>query len=180
MREGSARRPGGVRNRRIVYLDGVRGILALLVCTSHIYGSSTNWRQHRPLLGAEYAVVAFFILSGLVLTTYLRNDPSVTYLKFINLRFWRLWPLLFFTTLGMFLVYQNDYARGLYIPSKNSISLISLIKSVSFLADTGVIKNANSINPPAWSIGLEFWVSAFLVYFFINKNIYINSYFFII
>ncbi len=51
----------GVPRRRIYHIDGIRGILAMLVACSHFYGSITGYASDRPLVGAALAVDFFFL-----------------------------------------------------------------------------------------------------------------------
>jgi len=108
-------------NEKLLYLDGLRGILCLIVVLSHslLMGKTNHeenfsiffhpWIQHSPLrlfVAGEFAVAGFFVLSGCVLVRrYLEhsNDISIVISGLIR-RFPRLFipstiALLFYFTI---------------------------------------------------------------------------------
>jgi len=154
---------------RIGYLDGIRGLLALSVCANHILGGLENWSPDRPFVGAYLAVDYFFILSGFVLSLTLDKKP-VSQLTFLKKRFLRLFPLLFITVILCFIIYYNNKLHGAFYPAENKLSWRTFLENIFFLSSTGLVKTG-MINDPAWSIGIEFWVSSILLYWiFRMKN----------
>lgn len=146
---------------RIRHLDGIRGALALSVAVSHAIGGNTSWAPDRPLAGAGMAVLFFFILSGFVLSAYLertKESPG----SFIVTRLFRLWPLhvvCLLLTCATILWLQS---RGFYAPNVDLGNLTLLASNFGFLHHIG-FQDPEIINDPSWSIGVEFWVSAFLL-----------------
>lgn len=143
------------------YLDGIRGLLAFSVASSHIVGALTAYGPGRPLVGAYLAVDYFFILSGFVLSNYF-SRKNVPWVEFAWIRFFRLWPLLAVTTLITFGVYFNNAIHGLYHPTHEPLSLKTVLLNISFLSATGIV-HTEMLNNPAWSISIEFWLSAFVL-----------------
>ena len=123
--------------RRLLFIDGLRGILAFLVMLSHTLGSAVGWAPDRPFTGAFYCVCSFFIVSGFVLTLAIDNNPEISYLKFGVMRFARLWPMLFVCSALIALLYFNNAARGLYVPSPDTLTLNNFIRGTErYLLDT--------------------------------------------
>lgn len=74
-------------------------------------------------------------------------------------RFLRLWPLLVVTTIITISVYFNNFVHGLYYPTHENISWRTFFLNISFLSATGIV-DTEMLNNPAWSISVEFWLSA--------------------
>jgi peptidoglycan/LPS O-acetylase OafA/YrhL len=55
---------------KLLHLDGLRGLAALYVFAVHLYSDTT----HHPLLGGQWAVVVFIVLSGYCLTLPVGKD----------------------------------------------------------------------------------------------------------
>jgi len=89
-------------DQKLLYLDGLRGILCLIVVFSHCLLMAKSfhnekfsiffrpWMQHSPLrllVAGEFAVAGFFVLSGCVLVRrYLEyfNDTKILFSGFIR------------------------------------------------------------------------------------------------
>lgn len=159
----------GTPRRRIYHIDGIRGILAILVACSHFYGSITGYANDRPLIGAALAVDFFFLLSGYVLTHQLLIRPC-TYRHHIANRIWRLLPLhvlAIFLTLTV--LWVNNRIDG-YVPSWYAhLTIELLLSNIMMLTHTGLTE-IPVINAPAWSISVEFIVSAFILYPFVRHH----------
>jgi peptidoglycan/LPS O-acetylase OafA/YrhL len=125
------------RNRT---LDGIRGILALLVFIHHSVQAATG----TPILlkPATIAVFAFFVLSGCVLT----QTWDGRYLRFLLGRIVRLWP-----------VYALCLAAG-YLFSGTPPSLSQ------FAWGAGAM-NQPYVDVPAWSLVVEAWAMPFMPLF---------------
>lgn len=147
---------------RVVYLDGVRGVLALIVAASHAYGLLGGWNESRPFIGSGLAVTYFFIMSGFVLSISLSSRPT-SFHGFFWSRFWRLWPLQVLCLIVMVLVYAFHAKVGRFVPSEEYLQPFTILMNSLFLTNIG-IPDIPTINGPAWSIGIEFWVSAFVLY----------------
>lgn len=79
-------RANNVGGGRVTSIDGLRGVLALIVVYQHTEGCVFHGRT--DALG-QFAVLAFFTISGYVLTRSWDGD----FLAFLARRFVRLWPL---------------------------------------------------------------------------------------
>lgn len=155
--------------QRIYYLDGIRGILALSVAISHIIGGVTGWAANRAFVGAYLAVDIFFILSGFVLARLLLSK-HYSFTSFFWMRFWRLWPLHVAAVLLSIVIYEFNRSLGRYAPPDGSFKDVSLFLENAFFLMTMGIKDIAVINPPSWSIGIEFWSSAILLPFLIRLS----------
>lgn len=147
---------------RIPYLDGLRGVFSLSVAASHIGGSVFGWSNDRPLVGAFLAVDYFFMLSGFVLYSVASTGGDGYLLLFLK-RFLRLWPLHVVTTCCAIVVILLNKTNSLYVPSGVQLSLSEFLQNVTFLVATG-FSDAKVLNEPAWSISVEFWLSACILF----------------
>ncbi|KVF09000.1 hypothetical protein WJ04_09225 [Burkholderia vietnamiensis] len=146
---------------RLKHLDGLRGVLALTVAASHAIGANSYWAADRPLAGAGMAVLFFFILSGFVLCVYLERTGE-SKASFVVTRFLRLWPLHAVCALLTCATILWLRSRAFYAPSIDLDSLPVLASNFGFLHHLG-LPDPEIINDPSWSIGVEFWVSAFIL-----------------
>ncbi len=152
-------------------LDGIRGILAIMVMLSHMIGSFVGWTSIRPFSGAYLCVVYFFIMSGFVLT-YAHSSGS--FFKYLLTRFARLWPLHLISTLLMVLIYYYNAKHGYYVSSGDVFSTLTITKNLLFLH--GMYWNDfQLINEPSWSISIEFWCSLLIPLIFIKLNIFTRT-----
>ncbi len=142
-------------------LDGLRGLLALVVVFSHLslFGSGS--------IAGGIAVDAFFILSGFVLSyKYVNRTPGISLHDFMVKRFIRLYPLHIFTFLlvSLLIIWSifnnikivdiNDYkSQGLFKFFQN----IFLMQGLGFTAPL-------TYNGPSWSVSIEFWLAPFVFY----------------
>ena len=127
---------------RIRALDGLRGLLALVVLAWHVaapFGASPAdaWL----LMAANVAVALFFVMSGLVLTRAWDGN----YLLFLLRRFFRLWP-----------VYAFCLALGYAVAGVHP--LWSEFFWYPFIGPN----DRPAIDPPVWSLFLEAWAMAFM------------------
>jgi peptidoglycan/LPS O-acetylase OafA/YrhL len=126
---------------RIPALDGLRGLLALVVLTYHItFCLGTN------ALGncATFAVCCFFVISGYVLTPAFDGR----YASFLARRAVRLWPV---------------YAVGLFAGATVQKHMFPLPVLAWFPGlDLHAGMTALLCNPPAWSLCVEAWAMPFI------------------
>lgn len=150
---------------RLKYLDGLRGIFALTVALSHFFGSQFGWRNY-PFQNAYISVDFFFILSGFVLTHVYGqalSSGAMSDRKFIFYRFARMYPLHIVTMAAVGIIYLlTQRALPFDEPLLSGIANIFLLQNMGFV-------NNWSWNDPSWSISAEFWVSVFLVPWFIRR-----------
>jgi len=151
---------------RLLFLDGIRGILALAVALSHIYASLTGWDPHRPFGGGFFAVDCFFVMSGFVLTHTLTQKPD-SWAGYFGRRWARLWPLHIASMALVLVILLNNRVNGLFLPEwwhqRFGLAVwvnIAMLQEFSWWQ--GVANQ--TLNLPAWSIAVEFWVSGLMLY----------------
>jgi peptidoglycan/LPS O-acetylase OafA/YrhL len=134
--------PAGIdevaKGSRVAAVDGLRGMLALVVVAWHIGGPlGASWL----LMPADVAVAIFFVLSGYVLTRGWNGRVGVFLLR----RFVRLWP-----------VYALCLGAGYLIAGIHPVWS-------EFLWYPIIGANAKPfIDPPIWSLFLEAWAMPFM------------------
>ena len=151
-------------------LDGLRGSMAVLVLYSHLIGSYFGWRPDRPLAGATLCVLFFFMLSGFVLSASHSKNEGFSYLL---IRFARLWPLHFMTTISMLCIYIYNKRNGFYYSSEEVFTLDTVLKNILFLHGM-ILYKFKLLNEPSWSISLEFWCSLLIPYVFLKARLKIK------
>jgi peptidoglycan/LPS O-acetylase OafA/YrhL len=134
--------PAGIEQKakgsRIAAVDGLRGMLALVVVVWHIGGPLG---AHWLLIPADVAVAIFFVLSGYVLTRGWNGRFGV----FLVRRFVRLWP-----------VYALCLGAGYFIAGIHPVWS-------EFLWYPIIDANTKPfIDPPIWSLFLEAWAMPFM------------------
>lgn len=141
---------------RFESLDSLRGISAIFVVLFHI-----PWASHfkfSPFIANGWAFVdLFFVLSGFVISyCYIKKlSDSVSLLKFIIKRFFRLYPLHIFsigTTLSV--VVGADVIRGNQIGTGIDGSAYDFVASLFLVHALGFSRPF--VNAPSWSISAEF------------------------
>lgn len=161
MNLGEAQNPA----KRFHALDGLRGILALTVMLNHMIGVVTGWSEQRPLIGAYTSVIYFFIMSGFVLTYAHKANDKFIYFFFLRLA--RLWPLHFFATTLMILIYAYNSKHMGYVAGRYIFDWKVIFENLTFLH--GVTPHQFPlINDPSWSISIEFWGSLLIPLLFIK------------
>jgi peptidoglycan/LPS O-acetylase OafA/YrhL len=130
--------PPAIASTRVTAVDGLRGLLAIVVLVWHVCAPfGIQWM----LLPANIAVALFFVLSGYALTRSWEGRFGV----FLARRVLRLWP-----------VYALCLAAGYYIagvpPVWSEFLWYPLIGP----------NDEPSINPPVWSLFLEVWAMPFM------------------
>ncbi len=128
-----------IGTQRVASLDWLRGLMALSIMLYHFVGRDD---AATPLgrLGA-YGVSIFFILSGLSMAIAYDGfiKDAHTSLKFLILRLFRIWPLLWLAVLLRYAIHPYD------------AETIALNLTTAF----GFIAPDRYINQGAWSIGNE-------------------------
>ncbi|HOO49912.1 MAG TPA: acyltransferase [Alphaproteobacteria bacterium] len=146
-------------------LHAVRGLAALLVFISHIYGrlESSGFSYSVPLLfNGSAAVILFFVLSGLVVGLSLSRhwDEPAALFRYGVRRFFRLMPLMFVLTSsgGIYLFTFNPHMTFPLFPE--SFGNFGIKEWIA-----GYIGYSLKANPPSWSIFIELVGSALLPLF---------------
>ncbi len=180
-----------VDNRRLTYLDGIRGIMAINVVFNHFFvvffpdlyllDNGENFFNATPfnaLYNGTTAVQYFFVLSGF-LTAYLmfqKNElkAKTVILKSIN-RYFRLIPVIFVVVFLVYIFMKLDLLYNMKIGREMAElycnfepSFVGMLKDA--FIDTFINKSA--YNGPFWTIKFDFFgYIATLVMVYIIKNI---------
>jgi len=159
-------------SKRLVGLDGIRGVMALIVAMSHALGHLTGWNSGIYIFNnADYAVEVFFILSAIALV-YSYGDKiktlELSVYHFFLKRFFRIYPLHWFCLLLIFIIFLGDIPQ--WVGFNLSRDLLSDLTLTNSLVDLGF---TNTLNQPAWSISVEMWVGGpVLIAYLRNKLIF--------
>lgn len=144
--------PAPHRHDRVLLLDGLRGLAALVVVFGHL---STVRSESGEIFAFSYlSVDLFFILSGFVLT--LAFEPKLERLgtfEFMRLRVLRLWPAL---TVGAVLGAIYHFTRA---PAP--LVFPYLVLTLMMVPNMGQGMVAYSFNPPQWSLAFELVANLF-------------------
>lgn len=151
---------------RLLFLDGIRGFLALSVVLSHTYGALTSWSSRMPVRGAYLAVDCFFVISGFVLTHTLTQRPD-SWIGYFGKRLARLWPLHVASMMLILVLLRNNGLHGQFVPAWWHPGVIRAVwANILMLQNLSWLKGIadQAINEPSWSISVEFWVSGLVLY----------------
>lgn len=171
-------------NKRMVYLDGIRGISALVVCAGHL--RAAVYRDFREIENPTYlesifyfgtslghqAVMVFFVLSGFFVGgAVLRAGHAFQWTSYLIARLSRLWtvllPALVFTVLidSVITEFFPEVLTGAYRDRWNSgptswregysLSGVTFLGNLFFLQTIAV--PVFGTNGPLWSLANEFW-----------------------
>lgn len=132
---------------------GLRGLAAMIVCIAHV----ALWHERDWCLTIKYfnfflnlrhyAVDLFFILSGYILNYVYLGSGDFYWRTYFNARIARIIPLYVLTTL-LLLPFGLTYVGTNYL--RNIIYNIFMVSGI-------VDGPLDTINGPAWSIGVEFF-----------------------
>lgn len=145
------------QTKRIIYLDSVRGIAALMVVFYHFmgwhWGDTQSFHLWSFLFNGADAVSFFFVLSGFVLSyKYLHSDAELNIKKYTFNRFLRLYPAYIVTILLNYL-YWNRHQLGF-----NLITDI-FTQNVALWNELIMVKNQHMYYVPGWTLGIEMALS---------------------
>ena len=163
-----------IAKRTFVTLDGLRGVAALAVVTSHapaffasisVHVPQTDITKASPVVGPFFesylAVDFFFALSGFVLA-YAYGDrirAGMNPMRFMAIRIIRLYPLYFLALSLSFVDLALGLAHGVIAPQRLMTSSIDFLFALFFLpSPTGFV--LFPLNPPAWSLFFELLANA--------------------
>lgn len=135
--------------RRFVALDSLRGFAATAVAFGH-FGPLIDTTSY---LGVDF----FLVLSGFVLahSYYFRTNVSVV--KFALLRWSRMYPLHLLTLLAI-------AAIGIF--AEGSVRFEGFLLHLFFIQNMGLGPERLTLNIPAWTISVEFWINFGIVIVF--------------
>jgi peptidoglycan/LPS O-acetylase OafA/YrhL len=152
---------------RFEALDALRGICALLVALFHV-PIYHMFKDSHAFANLQFCVDMFFVLSGFVLChaygQRLRDGKEG--IRFVVMRFARLWPLHIVMLLACVPVELSKIVVGhadasMVLDSRPfgpAYTLWEAVTNILFLQSFG-LHSAMSWNGVAWSAALEFWVS---------------------
>lgn len=144
-----------MEHSRYAYLDGIRGIAAILVLTRHTE-AFWNFSFYRSYL----AVDLFFILSGFVIANAYDkklNSNEISIKKFVFTRIIRIYPVYFLSTIICSLILLKITLSG-STTNYSSISNTLFIIAFSFFIIPSIAQNSTAlfpINGPYWSLFYE-------------------------
>lgn len=162
-------------NKRLLFLDSSRGLAALVVLLSHFQRTILPHLNNSLLLKTPFhltidgtsAILYFFILSGFVLTLSIKNDEKISigsYVKFITLRIFRIYPVFIFTLLITYISIHNFQTRPTTWLSqywKTQQDFYSLVKQAIL-----IVRMPNDpllrLIPQDWTLSIEIAFSMFL------------------
>jgi peptidoglycan/LPS O-acetylase OafA/YrhL len=145
---------GGVGERRVEALDGLRGAMTIAVVLSHYFGELPHGLS--PFMFGWIAVDMFFVLSGYLIGTLIleKMDRSNFFAVFYVRRVCRTIPAYFFCVVVVFLIILHFSARA-WIDVETWFPLWSYL---SFTQNFFMV-STESIGPhwlaPTWTLALE-------------------------
>lgn len=150
--------------KHIKSLTGIRGFAALWVFLHHIT-TQYPFENSLPAWLKSFAdkgwlgVDLFFVLSGFIISYVHQNDfnKGITYdscKRFIILRFARVYPVHFATTIALIPIYLLSVQFFNYYSPVDAFSIPKLLYSLSLTNGLG-ITNSVGWNSPSWSVGSE-------------------------
>lgn len=181
---------GTFRSGKISYIEGMRGIVCLLIMNGHFMGiikyctipiseSGLNYVEKSVLgvfINETFWLYCFFVISGYCLSTSYVTKPSSFILKVIK-RFFRLVLPIMGACIYIYIIYRivgfhNDETRTLFINPwyQNSYSGSLLWTDVIFDPIYTVLEGGSKFNSPYWCIHDMFVVSIFIMAFNLLKN----------
>ncbi|HLH97100.1 MAG TPA: acyltransferase [Xanthobacteraceae bacterium] len=161
--------PSTGTSRRLLALDGLRGLAALLVVFFHI-GWPNHLTTNNFVVNGYLSVDLFFIMSGFIIVrnygAKIANTGNLA--NFICLRFFRVYPLHFFVLAVLVcLELAKLFMQGALptpseqAPFSGNTSISALIANLFLVQGLHVLKET-SWNVPSWTISSEF--AAYLVF----------------
>ena len=165
-----------MNNKRINFLDGLRGLAILLVILFHAYVAHNELIPYnislKDLFFVKYGffgVQLFFLLSGFVILMTL--DKSKNFIIFIYKRWLRLFPAMLIASLLIYFSASFFYERPLGSPS-----IYSLLPGFLFTEPIFISKALNipitELEGAFWSLYVEmkFYIIFGLFYFILGRN----------
>lgn len=147
---------------RIEKLDGLRGIFSLMVLFFHYpVELLPNELSSNFFVRESYTFVDFFfVLSGFVIAlNYNHIDRFATFKTYMKKRLIRLYPLMLYTTLLMFLfklVFNVFFIQYVQNPVSIELLLVRTLDGIFLTNSFPVLSSSEGINVPSWSISAEF------------------------
>ena len=165
-------------NRKLKYIDLLRGLAILLVVAVH--ASFSIWyhpTEHRSefldlffasiFYAGQFGVVLFFIVSAITLTLSMENRNESKYNFYIR-RYFRIAPLYYFGILLYFIfrLVVESHRSGEIILFPEGYSVLKITQNIFFLHGLST-NNYNFIVPGGWSIATEMYFYLVFPFLFI-------------
>ena len=154
-----------------LYLEALRGIAALLVFALHItFQGFTGGFLWRLGIFGEDAVMAFFVLSGFVISFSAKNK-NFSFSDYMIARTARLWSVAIpaiILTLALNWIVTSFFDPTIMANERPDFSAFSVITSALFINQIWHLNETPGVNFPFWSLSYEFFyyvLFAFLYYF---------------
>ena len=178
-------------NRKLEYIDLLRGLAILLVVAVH--ASFSIWyhpTEHRSefldlffasiFYAGQFGVVLFFIVSAITLTLSMENRNESKYNFYIR-RYFRIAPLYYFGILLYFIfrLVVESHRSGEIILFPEGYSVLKIIQNIFFLHGLST-NNYNFIVPGGWSIATEMYFYLVFPFLFILYKRFDLKYFVIL
>jgi len=165
---------------KLVELESVRGIAALLVLIHHIPGWNLTLYYVGFIRSSNLMVDLFFVLSGFVIykTYSLKITKKIDLVRFQFLRFGRLYPVHFLLLMIFLSIEFAKYFVALKLGIRSSHTTpfeennwLAFIQHIFLVQDIGPTGNGKTFNAPSWSISVEFYTYLVfgLIVLFANK-----------
>ena len=161
------------KKNKIIELESIRGIAALLVFLHHIPNWNNDFYQMAIIRNSHLMVDLFFVLSGYVIyASYgekIKSLKSIFHFQFLRLG--RLYPLHLVILSGFLLAeilkhfVSTYYGISFGRPAFDNFKTENIVANLFMIQDLGILKDTWSINGPSWSIGIEFYI--YLLFAFI-------------
>ena len=157
--------------QHISALTGIRGVAALWVMLHHLstqysfQGNMPTWLEYAASKG-WLGVDLFFILSGFVISYVHQTDfedgvRASSWKRFMILRFARVYPVHFVTTVSLIPIYLLASTFFNYQSPVEAFSVVKLVHSLTLTNGLG-LPSSGGWNAPSWSVGAELF--AYLVF----------------
>lgn len=158
--------PVAAAGARILELESIRGLAALIVFLHHIPAWNEALYGLSILRNGQLMVDLFFVLSGYVICLNygerLRGAADIARFQFLRLG--RLYPIHLAVLLGFLaaeaakLVAQERYGIAFGRPAFEHISAANLAANLTLTQALGALRDLPVINGPSWSISVEFYI----------------------
>jgi peptidoglycan/LPS O-acetylase OafA/YrhL len=159
----------------------IRFICSQAVVVAHLI-SLFGWPMRTLISMASYAVLLFFILSGFLITTSLKqhtlSDPTYSFKQFFRDRFIRIYPpflaalcLTFLLDITAFEITQQIYSlKQYFVNLAVNLFLLQEFPLAVFINEHYMIEFFRfrylGTNVPLWTIGIEWWLYLFFGFAF--------------
>jgi len=137
---------------RILYLDSIRGLAAMLVVVSHFIG--WRWGETLPFNLASFvfngteAVSFFFVLSGFVLSySYINSERKLKPFRYLYKRILRLYPAYIVNILLLFLYFRGPIKFDRTFPYKELL----------------MFQRTHDLYLPGWTLRIEIIYSVIII-----------------